>query len=454
MLDKIQLSPSANSTSSFASSAEDTFSRVRRAKSGNKRLPTWSNSEMGSGLENSSNIFDKSNPVHPSEGITSFTPIKALVSSPFRSSRTSPRRNDFLTYNETTPDADSIQKNSIKKITERLLDAAHVGDDLFGHARKRYSSLKQKVEQKEKIHQHQLELSMTPEKKEDPTLFSQIYNRSVFRSRRTTPGTTPVLSPNNVMSSSYNRTIDGKQKPQNKKLDNDTDLGSPYMKIALKRMINKSYEVGRLVVCLLLFTFYKLICAIVTLLRIKVELKGSSVRNKDTTLFTIMSYVNYAIYVGLLLNILIAVVRLLKPQDKCLDLPLTDSQRKILGLPQIHSTDDIDEPNIIGKAEVKEEPPILKYSGSPNRSGIENDISRSFASMNISRLNGLTQNSGVRPLINLNTPSKDKGPSSPEKIKERLLSAHRQNGTHRSSFLDRTLNSPLDKTSSFDRTHY
>lgn len=458
MLDKIELSPVANSTNSFVSSADDTFSRARSVKANSKQLPAWAHSRENFSMDgNTSNIFDKSNPVHPSEGITSFTPIKSLVSSPFRSSHTSPRRNDNLTYDDPTLGLTSMGTNGSKKVTEQLLDVANAKNVFFGDNQKRYSSLKQKVQQKEKFHQHQLQVNMTPKKQEDTTLFSQIYDRSVFRSRRTTLGATPLLSANNTLSSSFNKNVDHEQQSKTRKTDNNIDLSSPYMKMALKRLINKKYEVGRLLICSLLFLFYRLICAIVALLRIKIELRSSFTQSRDTCIFTIITYVNYAIYAGLLFNILIAIIRLLKPQDKCLDLPLTDGQRKVLGLPLIHGSDDtdMDEQSIIRKAETKEGPPILKYSGSSNRSILDTDISRSFADMNISRFDGLSQSSGSRALLNSGVSSVDKIPSSPEKIKERLLSAHKQYGGHYTSLLDRSLNtSSFVNPNSFDRTSY
>ncbi|QPG73428.1 hypothetical protein FOA43_000738 [Brettanomyces nanus] len=211
--------------------------------------------------------------------------------------------------------------------------------------------------------------------------------------------------------------------------DIDTGIDSPYTEIALKRIINKDYEGRKLLICILLLLTYRFIIALSNLAYIRLELNHIELVVQYKDWISVLRYVHLIVYGVICINIAASIIRLLKPQDKCLDLPLNNKQRKIIGLPLVQGNrgdgshnyhDDYDEiqdrDNIpIARSLIHENPTVLspsKRDGNNNTDPME--ISRSFANMNLSTNSQrkVTTNNG-------NT-------TSPEKIKERLLSSRKR----------------------------
>lgn len=137
------------------------------------------------------------------------------------------------------------------------------------------------------------------------------------------------------------------------------DINDPYFAEALGRIVNKEIELKKLLFSILVFAVYRFLRSIVrlfvytspmiaqtcktlsTYLSEKAALSddlSSFILLKIATMCTFESLLNTGSYFELILtSILVFLIvtsfyRLLKPQDKCLDLPLTKAQRKILGL--------------------------------------------------------------------------------------------------------------------------
>lgn len=137
------------------------------------------------------------------------------------------------------------------------------------------------------------------------------------------------------------------------------DLKNPYFIKALNRIVHKDLEFRKLLITLLFSFIYKFLKTILKLIIFKnshllkkmlVTLnQNNNVNNNSTNIggfnfnsfvsffnfeniMLVGSYVEYFITLIILILSMTSIYRLAKPQDKCLDLPLTKGQRKILGL--------------------------------------------------------------------------------------------------------------------------
>ncbi|GAV27410.1 hypothetical protein PMKS-000877 [Pichia membranifaciens] len=138
------------------------------------------------------------------------------------------------------------------------------------------------------------------------------------------------------------------------------NLDDPYVAEALGRIVNKELEMRKLLYGTLTFLIYRFLRSIIRLfvytnpifarsLRVFSKLTkeySSSIQNERLSfflkwlsqLFTFESFLKVGSYIEYIMSfilgtmILSTLYRLLKPQDKCLDLPLSRAQRKILGL--------------------------------------------------------------------------------------------------------------------------
>ncbi|KAH3671587.1 hypothetical protein OGAPHI_000290 [Ogataea philodendri] len=232
------------------------------------------------------------------------------------------------------------------------------------------------------------------------SLNSQIYQRSIFKPRRKTP-----------LQEISNKVVE--EKPVKLDPQDDSELQSPYVELALQRMVNKDTEVRKVIISTLIILLYRFLVAVVVLVNVKIRLKdGTSLFPSVVAQYA--GYLNKLIYGVLVLNIVVSSIRLLRPQDKCLDLPLTSRQRKLLGLPLVNGTD-------VQEDLVPKEGSLKAVQGSPAKEMADTsllalDISRSFANMNISqtKIPNTVIHETPQERIRNQLLSRDKGPASPQ----------------------------------------
>lgn len=107
---------------------------------------------------------------------------------------------------------------------------------------------------------------------------------------------------------------------------------SPIMKQALARQINKEYYLKKLLKNVLFFVFFTLVKSLVGKI-IFLYLAKKVYPPVDTSQYDVSFTVASRIIVSLfVINITISIVKLIKGQDQCLDLPLSDKQRQLIGL--------------------------------------------------------------------------------------------------------------------------
>ncbi|KAG7886277.1 hypothetical protein KL936_004955 [Ogataea polymorpha] len=250
--------------------------------------------------------------------------------------------------------------------------------------------------------QQQLPGTPQPSEKQSPqSINSNIYQRSIFKPRHKSP-----------LKESSNLPTTEKPAPVESK--DESELQSPYVELALSRIVNRDAEIRTVIINTLMMLLYRFLVAVIVLLNVKFRLRdGTSLF--PAVLSQYSSYVNRTVYGILLFNIGVSSLRLMKPQDKCLDLPLTSRQRKLLGLPLVNGMDvqeelevDRSEQNILPSSPTKD---------IADTSLLALDISRSFANMNISQ----TDKSPVtlvsetpQERIRKQLLSRDNGPASPQ----------------------------------------
>ncbi|TID13275.1 hypothetical protein CANINC_004961 [Pichia inconspicua] len=161
------------------------------------------------------------------------------------------------------------------------------------------------------------------------------------------------------------------------------DINDPYFTEALGRIVNKELELRKLLFSVLAFAVSRLVRSLVRLFVythphlhnacdavsafIGSKLVNFPFGSTITELFTFenvlveASYIDTTISAVLFFVMATSAYRLLKPQDKCLDLPLSTAQRKVLGLP-------VDEMENVGNDELDNEEEIVKrLHASPQR---------------------------------------------------------------------------------------
>jgi hypothetical protein len=285
-------------------------------------------------------------PVHE---ITPYMPIKSLIDSPFKAS----------------------QHN-------HLLDRSNISNsESLNNINDANSLLKFKI----KAHQQQFQDNLnkinnpnTEFKTVRDEINTDTYLHSAFKSRRTTSDKVNKLTHLKNIGDK-----DQKFKPNinvNKSSGTSTqDLNNPYVLKALGRIVNKEYELRKLLYIVLLFFIYRFARSIIRLFVYTNPLVAKYCNSSANTIFQLGdqmdnfiisdsiikvsnlfkfenvlkfgSYVEYILSLLLILTFSTSLYRLLKPQDKCLDLPLTKGQRKILGLvsekERIHDENEDDE---------------------------------------------------------------------------------------------------------------
>lgn len=123
------------------------------------------------------------------------------------------------------------------------------------------------------------------------------------------------------------------------------DWTSSVVKEALRRQVNTEREVTRLGINILLIIAFKLVVKVGYYLVAVYQaefLTTSSYYQRHNTSASVLHF-NHLIklvYVAFLINICIALYRLLRAQDQCIDLPLTNEQRRLCGLQPLTSKED------------------------------------------------------------------------------------------------------------------
>lgn len=311
------------------------------------------------------------------------TPIKSLIDSPFRSSRSvhsSPIRS--APNSSSSVDANKLLKDKIRmhqqKYAERFKNS--------------YSNVNDPVDN-------------------DTFLHSVFGNRSRGRSFSNSNFTHDQGMTNlrNIGMSSVNANLNLNtlQEPQETNIRNHSnkisekeiqkslpiqDLENEYVFQALKRRVNKELEIKRLLYSILFFLVFKFVKSFIRLFVYTHPIIGKTL-NKTSDLITdytetinnpilakivlliakcitFDSVLNTSSHIEFYINILIAFIvtsscyKLLKPKDRCLDLPLTKAQRKML---------DLDDNNDGKKVDGSPFDIILNSQGSRNDTELEEE---------------------------------------------------------------------------------
>lgn len=370
--------------SSFFSPADDTFLNTR-----NKRPTSASASPLPIGNSNgdrlafsplrestfNENLENTSLPnisvVHneglkhslPTDCVSPYLPIKSLIESPLRQS--------YDSYSTSLTERHTGDVNGIG-IKQRISDDRVNANTL----------LKMKIKAHQRQFQNEMENIQSKFKSVNTEIDNNTYLHSAFGSKRQNPGLS-MTHLKNIGSTENNRTnslnmlpIEPLQTPNFPLLNSDRNqsekkptetlssiqnLSDPYVVKALGRIVNKEFEMRKLLYGMLVFFVYRFLRSIVRLFvytnpnvasiarflsKSIYNMGEESVHNSQiarflkctSRLFTfenllkIGTYLDYIIMGILLMVVLSASFRLLKPQDKCLDLPLSNAQRKILGL--------------------------------------------------------------------------------------------------------------------------
>jgi nucleoporin POM34 len=159
----------------------------------------------------------------------------------------------------------------------------------------------------------------------------------------------PLLVKYNKRERDLPRNVPGKLSPSYIQDDlSDEDLPSanptgewtnPIMKQALTRQINKEYYLKKLlknVLYLIFFTLIKSLVGKIIILYLAKRVYPPVDTSQYEIIFTIASRIIVSLFV---INIIISILKLIKEQDQCLDLPLSDKQRQLIGL-NIQDRDD------------------------------------------------------------------------------------------------------------------
>lgn len=272
-----------------------------------------------------------------SNDISPYTPIKSLIESPFRMSNHSRKITASLgtpKYDPLAINADQLLKMKIRAHQENYHDKINS---------LRANSISNEINRDTYLH-------------------------SAFKPRRTISSFSSS-NEKNVGSSLSSKKEDTAEIHNAHSSIND--MSNPYVVQALGRMVNKELELRKLLVATLSFLVYRLLRSIIRLFfytspwinntTASLSKYLMSLTNQTNTPFlksllsalaqlvsfesflAIGTYIEYILSLTLLSVITSSAYRLLKPQDKCLDLPLTKAQRKILGLGDDTSVSDEDD---------------------------------------------------------------------------------------------------------------
>ncbi|KAG7794823.1 hypothetical protein KL929_004594 [Ogataea haglerorum] len=361
------LTPTASSINgSYYTPDEDTFLQTRRRISFSNRETVNSSTPVASAHFTPSprKPIPALSPIK-SVGIPN-TPIKPLVSSPFKV----PQSTKPLIYSTPLAGPNTPVKGPMSPLLRKKFQQQYPG-------------------------------TPKPSEKQSPqSINSNIYQRSIFKPRHKSP-------------LKESTTLPTQEKPAQVESKDESELQSPYVELALSRIVNRDAEIRTVIVNTLMMLLYRFFVAVIILLNVKFRLRdGTSLFPAVLTQYS--SYVNRTVYGILLFNIGVSSLRLMKPQDKCLDLPLTSRQRKLLGLPLVNG--EAQEELGVDRSEHKVLP------GSPSRDVADTsllalDISRSFANMNIShseKLPATVVSETPQERIRKQLLSRDNGATSPQ----------------------------------------
>lgn len=359
---------SFNTSSSFFSPVDDTF--INRK---NRNILTSRNNNDDGEYDdfNERSIYPETSLSHnlTLNQVSPYMPIKTLIESPFKP-----------VHAQSTPFKNLNQDNAESNLKLKIK----------AHQRQFHDSINNM--------QSDVNFSAKPINKET-------YLNSVFNSRRSINNSNINNNNNNDKNLSHNNIIpleplrnsnlNNKNKfttdSKNSKHTLAQDLDNPYFNEAVGRIVNKEFEIRKLLFGILTFLIYRFFRSIIRLfvytnpifgnttnnISHKIELISENISNENMS--KILKFISLSfsfdnilkighyielIFISLFSIILItSIYRILKPQDKCLDLPLTVAQRKILGL-------TLDERKDIKNEEYEDElamKKLLSASSSPER---------------------------------------------------------------------------------------
>lgn len=372
--------------SSFFSPAEDTFVNKRSTnKSFSLKNPNMLSSlpatADGRNEPETDEVYERS--VYPETSlahnlsatpISPYVPIKSLVESPFKASHAHAHSTPLVGssssyYNSTngirtqTPlkqdpmNADSLLKMKIKAHQQQFQDNMNVMQAGFNLADKQVSE-ETYLNSAFKPRRSTADVSMTHLKDIGSRKPGDRIIPNDNISQGNTNGMKLPLEP--LRMPGYNDNISKHMSDSKGNMSVLQNLDDPYVAEALGRIVNKELEMRKLLYGTLTFLIYRFLRSIIRLfvytnpvhaksLRALSKLMrdySSSIQNERlasfvkwlSQLFTFESFLRVGSYIEYMMSFILGTMivatlyRLLKPQDKCLDLPLTRAQRKILGL--------------------------------------------------------------------------------------------------------------------------
>lgn len=201
---------------------------------------------------------------------------------------------------------------------------------------------------------------------------------------------------------------------------------TPYVKVALARMINKDLESRKMIFNIIILMSYLILLKFSNLAFYHFDFEVVDLAYDYIVESSFFSYADWLFRLVLAFNIFTSFINLVKPQDKCLDLPLTNKQRRLLNLPLVLNDDDNElekeQKNSKDFGVLNTTPQVVRSQNDvPNSSNttLNSEISSRFSKMNLSTPLG---NSLLSPLGNRN---KDVGSrESYSGLREKLLAAN------------------------------
>lgn len=355
-------------TSSFFSPVDDTFINRKR-----RNISTLINNKDDVEYDdiNERSIYPETSLSHnlTHNQVSPYMPIKTLIESPFKP-----------VYAQSTPFKNLNQDNAESNLKLKIK----------AHQRQFHDSLNNI--------QSDINLSTQPISKET-------YLNSIFNSKRSTNNDSINNNNNSKINSSHsniipleslrNSNLNNKNKfsinTKNNKHTLAQDLDNPYFNEAVGRIVNKEFEIRKLLFGILIFLIYKFLRSIIRLfvytnpifgnttnnISHRIELVSENINNENISKILKLISISFSFdnilkighYIELILINLFSIIlitsiyRILKPQDKCLDLPLTVAQRKILGL-TLEENKDIKNEGYEDELVMKK---LLSASSSPER---------------------------------------------------------------------------------------
>ncbi|GMG56300.1 unnamed protein product [Ambrosiozyma monospora] len=224
--------------------------------------------------------------------ISSYTPIKPLVDSPFKSAMKSPKQGSTTL---------SFTNNTETNLSQSFLVSS---PSLSNHQISSSSLLKDKIRQSQYDNSKLYSSSNSNPGLANPS----IYQSSIFRSRRAL--NTPTLDGNRVLYQNI-ASVSGASQSHlsgpnvslppvtggiSSEGTTEDDLNSPYVEMALKRIVNRDQETRTVLVNGFLVLVYKFFLAVVRLFIASFQVHKINVISKNSELYYYTSYLNYLVY--------------------------------------------------------------------------------------------------------------------------------------------------------------